>query len=107
VFPGDRPAQWAGIVEGNALLCVAARFDESNGYAHVVSVCTHPRARGRGLAQQAIGLLVERARGEDCRGVMLEMYASNEPARRAYGRMGFAEVGRYKSGLLSCEPRPA
>ncbi|MBU6243638.1 MAG: GNAT family N-acetyltransferase [Actinomycetales bacterium] len=107
VFPGDRPAQWAGIVEGDDLLAVAARIDEPNGFAHVVSVCTDPRARGRRLAQQAIGLLIEQARSDGCRGVMLEMYASNDPARRAYLRMGFAEVGQYMSGLLYRGVRPA
>jgi GNAT superfamily N-acetyltransferase len=107
VFPGDRPAEWAGIVEGDDLLAVAARIDEPNGFAHVVSVCTDPRARGRRLAQQAIGLLIEQARRDGCRGVMLEMYASNEPARRAYHRMGFTEVGRYLSGLLVRRVQPA
>lgn len=101
VFPGDRAAHWAGVEESGDLLSVAAQYREGNGYAHVVSVCTHPSARGRRLAEASIGLLVEQARSSGCTGVLLEMYAANEPGRRAYRRMGFAEVGQYRSGLLA------
>jgi GNAT superfamily N-acetyltransferase len=103
VFPGDRPARWAGVVEGDTLVSVAAEFREPSGLAHVVSVCTLPQARGRGLAGQAIGRLVQQARSEGCSGVVLEMYAANEPARHAYRRLGFVEVGQYRSGLLDPE----
>lgn len=100
VFPGDRQAHWAGVEEDGSLLSVAAEVREPNGYAHVVSVCTHPAVRGRRLAGAAIGHLVQRARSTGCTGVMLEMYAANEPGRQAYRRIGFREVGQYRSGLI-------
>lgn len=101
VFPGERAAHWAGVEESGNLLSVAAQYREANGYAHVVSVCTHPSARGRRLAEASIGHLVQEARSTGCTGVLLEMYTANEPGRRAYRRMGFVEVGQYRSGLLA------
>lgn len=101
VFPGDHPmARWAGVVESGALLSVAGCLPGPNGYAHVVSVCTDPLARGRRLAQRCIALLIARSREQGDRGVTLEMYVANDAGRRAYQRMGFVEVGRYASGLL-------
>lgn len=103
VFPGDRPATWAGVQQAGTLLSVAAQYREANGLAHLVSICTHPSARGRGLAGAAIGLLVQQARAQGCTGVMLEMYAANEAGRRAYRRAGFVELAQYRSGLLDAQ----
>jgi len=100
VFPGDRPANWAGVELGGELGAVGAEVREPNGLAHLVSICTHPDFRGRGLATATIGRLVQHARAQACTGVTLEMYADNESGRRAYRRAGFLEVGRYRSGLL-------
>jgi ribosomal protein S18 acetylase RimI-like enzyme len=95
VFPGDakRP-RWAGVIEGGQLVSVAGVVREPSGARHIVSVCTHPDARGRRLAEASIAALIDP--GE----VFLEMYSSNEQGRRAYERMGFVEVGRYASAVL-------
>ncbi|MFM8894374.1 MAG: GNAT family N-acetyltransferase [Actinomycetales bacterium] len=100
VFPGDRPATWAGVLLDGILVSVGAEIREPSGLAHLVSICTHPSARGQGLAGSVIGWLVQRARAQDCRAVMLEMYAANESGRRAYQRAGFTELGQYRSGLI-------
>lgn len=95
VFPGDaRSPRWAGVIEDDQLVSVAGALREPSGALHIVSVCTHPDARGRRLAEASIAALL--TQGE----VYLEMYSSNEQGRSAYERMGFVEVGRYASALL-------
>jgi ribosomal protein S18 acetylase RimI-like enzyme len=100
VFPGDaRGPRWAGVIEDDQLMSVAGALREPTGALHIVSVCTHPAARGRRLAEASIAALI--SPGE----VFLEMYSSNEQGRRVYERMGFVEVGRYASWLLPASPQ--
>lgn len=102
VFPGDpRVMRWAGAEEDGALVCVAGQVTEPSGAAHVVSVCTEPSARGRGLARRVCSRLIEAARADGAPAVVLEMYTANEAGRRAYSALGFRETGRYASGLLA------
>lgn len=101
-FSGDPGVRrWAGVEEDGRLLSVAAERRRSNGAAGLLSVCTVPEARGRGLARQACLLLMQRARDEGVPTIFLEMYAANESGRRTYAALGFREVGRYRSGLLA------
>lgn len=101
VFPGDpRVVEWVGCEEGGQLVAVAARLREDSGAAHLVSVCTAPEARGRGLAANCCSRLILRAVEQGAPIVVLEMYVDNDAGRCLYTRLGFTEVGRYKSGLL-------
>ncbi|MBK9740248.1 MAG: GNAT family N-acetyltransferase [Actinobacteria bacterium] len=100
-FAGDpRVHRWAGVVEGDRVLAVAAERRRSNGAAHLVSVCTIPEVRGRGLAGRACLRLMQRACADGVPVIYLEMYAANESGRRTYGKLGFSEAGTYRSGLL-------
>jgi len=101
ILPGD-PAvvRWAGVVEHGRLLSVAGQVTEPTGAAHLVSVCTDVEARGRGLARQACGRIMRAAIADDAPMLVLEMYVANESGRRTYRALGFAEVGRFFSGLL-------
>jgi ribosomal protein S18 acetylase RimI-like enzyme len=102
VFPGDpRVVRWAGVEEDGALVCVAGQVTEPSGAAHLVSVCTEPSARGRGLARGVCSRIIEAARAEGAPAVVLEMYTANEAGRRTYTALGFCESGRYASGLLA------
>lgn len=101
IFPGnERLVRWAGIVDGDRLVCVAAQVNEASGAAHLVSVCTDPEYRGRGLAREACTRIMAAAIADGAPMLVLEMYVANEAGRRAYSALGFAEVGRYLSGLL-------
>lgn len=101
VFPGDpRLVRWAGVEEGGRLLSVAGQVTEESGAAHLLSVCTHPSARGRGLARRSCSRLIEQARADGAPMIVLEMYSANEAGRRTYSALGFREQGRYVSGLL-------
>ena len=104
VFPGDpKLVRWAGVLDGDRLVSVAGQVSESSGAAHIVSVCTDPSMRGGGLARHACSRIIHGAIADGAPQIVLEMYAANEAGRRTYSALGFAEVGRYKSGLL----RPA
>lgn len=96
----ERVRAWAGVVEGGSLLAVAGAIREASGAWHLVSVCTAPQARGRGLAGEAIGLLCAEAAADSAPCVLLEMYVANPPATALYRRIGFAERARYRSWLV-------
>lgn len=102
MFPGDpRIVRWAGVVEGDDLVSVAGQVTERTGAAHLVSVCTAPQARGRGLAGQACAALMHAAAAAGAPAFVLEMYVANEAGRSTYRRLGFAESRRFRSGLLT------
>lgn len=102
VFPGDpRIVRWSGIEQDGVLVSVAAQITEASGAAHVLSVCTHPDARGRGLARQVCAHVIAAARADGAPATVLEMYTANEAGRRTYSALGFRESGRYASGLLA------
>ena len=102
IFPGD-PAivRWSGVLVDERLVAVAGQVTERSGAAHLVSVCTHPEFRGRGLAGQACRHALQAAVAEGAPMLVLEMYVANEAGRRTYRALGFTEVGRYFSGLLA------
>ena len=102
VFPGDpRLVRWAGVEEDGELVAVAGQVTEPSGAAHLLSVCTHPDHRGRGLAREACTRVMSAAIAHGAPMLVLEMYTANEAGRRAYSALGFVERGRYASGLLA------
>ena len=107
VFPGDpRLVRWAGVEEDGALLAAAGHHVDTDGAAHLVSVCTAPQARGRGLARQALSLLIAQALADGVPMVFLEMYAGNAAGERLYRSLGFTEAGRYYSWLIGTGGEP-
>lgn len=102
VFPGDpRIVRWAGIAVGGELVAVAGQTIEPSGAAHLLSVCTHPDYRGRGLAREVCASIMAAAITDGAPMLVLEMYTANESGRRVYSALGFVEHGRYASGLLA------
>ncbi|MBM3669087.1 MAG: GNAT family N-acetyltransferase [Actinobacteria bacterium] len=98
ILPGDpRIVRWLGIVEQDRLVSVAGHMRGPRGSAHIVGVCTHPDARGQGLARRVVSDLVARAREQGCVGIFLEMYTNNDAAATVYSGLGFREAGRYCS----------
>lgn len=101
VFSADPSVgRWLGIEAGDRLVCVGARQSTLEGTPHLVSICTDREFRGQGLATALTHALcrgaIEHGNGE----VYLEMYAGNGAAATVYSRLGFVEVGRYRSGFL-------
>ncbi len=80
--------QFWGVKENGKLLAMAGERMKLDGYTEVSGVCTHPDARGRGLA----GLLSRTVatqimkRGET---PILHAFASNTTAVGLYEKLGF------------------
>jgi len=73
---------------GGTLLAMAGERMKHPGYSEISGVCTHPDARGRGLARSLSAHVARRilARGET---PYLHAYASNTPAIQLYAALGF------------------
>lgn len=60
--------------------------------ADVQTIGTVPEAQGRGLGAAQLAWMVAEAAHRGAEALMLEVRASNEPARRLYERHGFAHI---------------
>ncbi len=101
VYSGDpKVIEWRGIADGDRLVAVGAWTTSVGGAAHLVSICTDPDYRGRGLGRAVTASLASVALTRGAVGVNLEMYAANEAAGHAYRAAGFVEQGRYMSALI-------
>ncbi len=79
---------YVGVEQDGRLVAMAGERFHLTGYTEVSAVCTHPDARGRGLAAALTALVAARiaARGET---PMLHVAAGNDSAQRVYERLGF------------------
>lgn len=93
-------SHWVGIQRDGELMAVAGSHPEPSGAAHIVSVCTHPDARGQRLAEKVCRTLMRIARDEGAPLIYLEMYAGNDAGRRLYERIGMKQAPIFASGLL-------
>src|SRR5262249_44797925 len=64
---------------------------------HINNVAVHRHARRQGHAERLIADALERARRADLAEAFLEVRASNQAARRLYGKLGFREVARRRA----------
>jgi predicted GNAT family acetyltransferase len=80
--------QFFGVKDGDVLVAMAGERLAHAGFAEVSGVCTHPEARGRGLARSLSAHVARQilARGET---PYLHAYASNAPAIALYESLGF------------------
>lgn len=116
VRPGDpRIVGWFGITAGaldraspashdhrfpDELVAVAAVTTIRPGVAHLGSVATHPRWRGRGLSRDLCARLTRDALESGCPAVSLGMHAANRSARAVYSSLGYQIGYRWASGRL-------
>lgn len=104
VFPGHpRVEHWFGINDGSDLVSVGA-ITGLGGAALLVSICTHPDHRGRGLGRRLTAGMLRHAVSTGPRIVALEMQVGNDPAARVYSSLGMREMARYRSGFLPGRP---
>jgi ribosomal protein S18 acetylase RimI-like enzyme len=89
-FGSRSPAlgEFFGVKERGRLIAMAGERMKQVGFTEVSGVCTHPDARGRGLARLLSAHVARRilARGET---PYLAAYATNTPAIRLYESLGF------------------
>jgi ribosomal protein S18 acetylase RimI-like enzyme len=79
-----------GYFEGGRLIAMAGERMQAGTLREVSGICTHPDARGRGLAQRLTLKLVRREllRGET---PFLHVMSHNTAARALYAKLGFRE----------------
>lgn len=92
-----------GLYEGVRLVAAAGTqaVSRRRAVAAVGNVFTLPSARGRGYGTALTAAVVAELLADGCRDVVLNVAAANEPARRVYERLGFAEHCRYEEGMAT------
>lgn len=103
--PGDPEIiTWHGIRDANGLLAVGAATKWSSGAAVLVSIATHPRARGRGLAVEVTASLTRFLFDQGHHRVTLGLYAGNEAAAKTYTKVGYRLLEQFSSGSTLITP---
>jgi len=70
--------------------------------AHVTNIAVHPAFRGRGLGEQMMRELIDRAARRGARRMTLEVRASNTPAQGLYKKLGFVTApGAIRKGYYT------
>ncbi|MDN4172892.1 GNAT family N-acetyltransferase [Nocardioides sp. SOB77] len=87
-FDGDR------LVFKAEVACASAHA------AQIQGVWVAPDRRGEGLAERGMAAVVEMVRAEVAPVVSLYVNEWNEPARRAYARVGFQETARFSTVMF-------
>lgn len=86
-----------------ALWLVALDGDTVAGYigsqtvideTDMMNVAVHPNYRRCGIAETLVYALVDALKTRDSHSLTLEVRASNDPAKKLYEKLGFAQVGR-------------
>lgn len=79
---------FVGVREGGRLIAMTGERMRLPGFTEISAVCTHPGARGRGLAAKLMRIVAHRiaARGEE---LFLHVYPHNKRAIAVYETLGF------------------
>lgn len=64
------------------------------GAADMMNIAVHPDWRRQGIAEKMITALVAGLQEKNVHSLMLEVRASNDPARLLYEKLGFRQAGR-------------
>ena len=94
-----------GVLEGGELVAMAGERLLLDGYTEVSAVCTHPSARGRGLAAHLTHHVAteNQARGST---PFLHVAEGNDGARRVYERLGFTLRTPVEFVVITREEQP-
>ena len=80
--------RYLGVFDDRALVAMAGERMHLPGHTEISAVCTHPSARGRGLAAALVREVAAGIAGRD-EVPFLHVAASNHGARSLYERLGF------------------
>ncbi len=86
---------YLAVLEAEGLEALAGYADMTCilGEANIDSIAVVPEARGRGLGEALLSHMIDRATGQGCYLMMLEVRRSNEAAISLYKKHGFEEIG--------------
>jgi GNAT superfamily N-acetyltransferase len=92
-----------GLYDGDSLIAAAGTQAVSSrrAIAAVGNIFTQPLTRGRGYGSALTAAVVADLLAGGCRDIVLNVAVANEPARRVYQRLGFAEHCRYEEGMAT------
>ncbi len=74
--------------------------------AHLLRIAVNPHLQRRGIGRDLLSAVLDRATTEGAVRVLLEVGASNRPARTLYESAGFLEIGR-RAGYYKAPPDDA
>ena len=69
-------------------------YKKEPGTAWIGITIGEESARGKGLGPLAMQYLEEEIRSAGCKRIELGVFEFNEPAKKLYQKMGYAEIGR-------------
>lgn len=64
------------------------------GETDMMNIAVHPDFRRQGLAEVLVSSLIKELCGLNSKSLTLEVRASNDPARKLYAKLGFAQIGK-------------
>ena len=88
------PRTAGNVVLANAEPVGLALWRVAADEAEILTIAVAASHRGRGLSRDLLLTHLGHLAGRGVRTVFLEVEENNQPARRLYGRAGFATVGR-------------
>jgi len=94
--------KYLGCFKDDELVGAAGVHVDSDEYNIAVlgNITTHPDHRRHGIATRLTGALVGEL-VEEKKTVSLNVHSENDPAIRAYRRLGFKIIHRYREGLFT------
>ncbi len=91
------PGALALVAECDGAARAFVQLRQAADEAEVITLCSEPRWRRKGLAKKLIGAARELLRARNCRRLYLEVADDNRAARGLYGKLGFTETGMRKN----------
>ena len=90
---------FVGVRENGRLIAMTGERMRVPGFTEISAVCTHPDARGRGLAEKLMRIVAARivARGEE---LFLHVYPHNKGAIALYEKLGFRHRAEVRLTVL-------
>jgi GNAT superfamily N-acetyltransferase len=90
----DSAVYLLAVDDGRAVGTASGRIEEQPGTAQLLGMWVAPEARGRGVGQALIEMIVDWARGRGMERLGLWVTEANDPARALYEKSGFLPTGQ-------------
>lgn len=93
-FEGELKREWARIdvMRDGTRIVAFCNYWLVTTELHILAIATHPDCRGKGIATQLLGHILEHAKSIGCSLATLEVRRGNKPAIALYERAGFKTV---------------